>query len=120
MAGARELTRRGMTHAKEGQLRDAVRSYDQAILAADHLPALMNRACAYYHLGDFERAARDSSWALEIDRKRTPMWLVRGLARFHLGDAERASKDLAKYLRLDTKTPYRALAKRALRKLQTA
>jgi tetratricopeptide (TPR) repeat protein len=111
---ARELTRQGKQQAKRGLLREAVRSYDRAIQAADHLPALMNRACAYYHLGDFQRAVRDSSWALEVDEL-APMRLVRAMARVRLGQLQQACEDLTRYL--DLGGSYRGLAERTLRKL---
>jgi tetratricopeptide (TPR) repeat protein len=110
---ARELTEQGKEQAMQGLLREAVRFYDQAIQAADHLPALMNRACAYYHLGDFKRAVRDSSWALEV-ADRAPMRLVRGMAQARLGKKE-ASDDLACYLHLGGS--HRGLAERTLKEL---
>lgn len=115
---ARKLTQRGMDCARRGELAAAVRWYDRAILAADHLPALMNRACAYYHLGEFEQAVRDSSWALEVDGRRSHMWLLRGLARARLGDLHNAREDLSRCLELDS--PHRALGERALRKVERA
>jgi tetratricopeptide (TPR) repeat protein len=117
---ATDLTQRGMQQAQEGDLEAAISSYDEAICLADHLPALLNRACAYYHLGDYERAARDSSWALEVDEERHQMWLVRGMSRSHLGDDLGASQDLNRYLELARGARYRRLVQRTLRGLQAA
>jgi tetratricopeptide (TPR) repeat protein len=111
---AHELTQQGKDQARQGLLREAVRSYDQAIQAADHLPALMNRACAYYHLGEFKRAVRDSSWALEVDEQ-APMRLVRGMAQARLGKVQQASEDLSRYL--DLGGDCRGLAERTLSRL---
>lgn len=116
-ARAVELTRQGMDCARAGDLTGAIRRYDQAIRAADHLPALMNRACAYYHLGQDDEAVRDSTWALEVDEDHPPMWLLRGMARSRSGDLDGARADLTRYLAFEVKTRYRKVAKRALRDL---
>ncbi|MGE0708761.1 MAG: hypothetical protein AB7N76_21385 [Planctomycetota bacterium] len=114
---AARLTREGMDLARAGSLREAIASYDEALHLADCLPALMNRACAYFHLGELERAIRDATWALEVDEARAPMWLVRGMARERVGDAGGASEDLARYLELGASPRFRGVAERALARL---
>ena len=117
---ARELTRSGMDAALAGDLSGAIALYDAAIREADHLPALVNRACAHFHAADYGRAIRDCGWALEVDEAQHYMWLVRGLARLRSGDAEGAGRDLDRYLAVGRAARHRAVAERALRRLAAA
>ena len=118
--GARALTRQGMDAALAGDLRGAIELYDAAIQSADHLPALVNRACAHFHLGDYPRAIRDCGWALEVDPEQHYMWLVRGLARLRAEDAAGAGRDLDRYLSVGRAARHRKIAERALRRLAAA
>jgi tetratricopeptide (TPR) repeat protein len=108
-----------MKRARAGDLEGAVRLYDEAILTADDLLALQNRACAHFHLGDWGRAERDASWALEVDPEQARVYLVRGLARSRLKDLAGAKADLERYLALDPPS-HRGLGEQALRRVERA
>jgi len=113
LVAAHQLEKRGLSKAEEhyeaglkleseGELREAIAEYDEAIRLEPYLaPAYNNRGNAYARLGQLERALPDYSEAIRLDPYYGLAYSNRGIAYVNLGKFELAIQDLDEAIRLE-------------------
>lgn len=93
--------RRGLTHIRQGQYRQAIAEFDRALAHDPNLAEVyLNRGLACSHLGKVQEAIADYSHAIWIDPDLAPAYCNRALACYGLGDEQSALADWEQALRI--------------------
>jgi serine/threonine-protein kinase len=97
-----DLYTQGVQQFDRSQAREAIASFDAALLIRPHDPhALAYRGKAYIDLRAYDRALADSDEALRLDPENAMGYRVRGAVLLKLGRCEDAVASLTKALHLD-------------------
>jgi tetratricopeptide (TPR) repeat protein len=109
----------GFTHHAEGDYRDAIDSYSEAIAKNDRFAlAYVNRGRAYYDLGEYRKAIENFNSAISVEPMDAEHYYKSGLAYMKEEEFERAAYFFDMALKKDNASPkmYRAMVS-ALRQL---
>lgn len=104
----------GFTHHAEGDHRQAIESYNEAIAKnPDFALAYVNRGRAYYDLKEYGKAIESFNSAIGIEPGNAEHYYKTGIAALKMEDLEKAEFFLELALHQDNATPkmYRAMAK---------
>ena len=94
---AKEVYDRGLDHAHQGELDQAVTDFTEAIrLDAEYTSAYNSRGTASSHKGEYGRAIADFTEAIRIDPEFARAYFNRGLTHEKKGDQGKAEADFAK------------------------
>ena len=81
----------GFTHAQEGNYRDAIESYGEAIAKSPIFPApYVNRGLAYMQLGDYQKAVDNFNEAIRNEPTEADHFYKRGVAHLRLEEYQKA------------------------------
>ncbi len=98
----RPLTWKGMTLVKQGQIRDAVNVYSEALRYDNaYASAHVNRGLAYLSLKEYPKAIADFDQAIRSTPKDATLYFKRGVAQAGAGDWAAAVKSYGEAIRLN-------------------
>jgi tetratricopeptide (TPR) repeat protein len=98
----RPLTWKGMSLVRQGQVRDAVNVYSEALrYDSAYAPAHVNRGLAYLSLKEYPKAIADFDQAIRSTPKDASLYFKRGLAQAGAGDWAAAVKSYSESIRIN-------------------
>ena len=105
-ATAQELVRKGQTYLKFHRYKAAVKAFSQAVQKDRHfVAAYLNRAIAWYNLGEYDLAISDYTRAIKAQPDLFEAYLGRAASRFAQGKYGQAIADYEHILKQDPHNP---------------